>query len=221
MNKLVNIEEAVNKIKNGNTIMVGGFLGCGGPNNLLDYISNNTNLKDLTLICNDTSFVDVGVGKMVNKKMFKKIITSHIGTNKETGRQMMEGETDVELVPQGTLAERIRSGGFGLGGVLTKTGVGIKEIEEGKETIIIDGEKWLLEKPLKADVSLLYCSKADKFGNMAFHGSTQNFNTLMAFAADTVIVQADEIVETGQLNPNEVKVPGILVTDIISGVIYE
>ncbi|KXO16783.1 3-oxoacid CoA-transferase, A subunit [Clostridiales bacterium KA00134] len=217
LNKLIGLQEAVKKIKNGDVVMVGGFLGCGGPNMILDYIADNTDLKDLTLICNDTAFPEVGVGKMVVKKMFKKIIASHIGTNKETGRQMSEEETEVVLVPQGTLAEQVRSGGYGLGGVLTKTGLGSKEIEEGKKIIEIDGEKWLLEKPLKADVALLNCAKADKFGNLEFHGSTQNFNTLMAFAAETVIVQADKVVEIGELNPDNIRVPGVLVTDIVDG----
>ena len=149
--------------------------------------------------------------------MFKKIYASHIGTNKETGRQMSEEETDVILVPQGTLAEQVRAGGYGLGGVLTQTGLGSKEIEEGKQIVEVDGEKWILEKPLKADVALLNCAKADKFGNMIFHGSTQTFNTVMAFAAKTVIVEADEVVEIGELDPDNVRVPGVLVSYIVDG----
>lgn len=217
MDKVINLEKAVSLIKDGDVVMVGGFLGCGGPNKIIDYIVENTDLKDLTLICNDTSFVDMGVGKMVVKKMFKKIYASHIGTNKETGRQMSEEETDVILVPQGTLAEQVRAGGYGLGGVLTQTGLGSKEIEEGKQIVEVDGEKWILEKPLKADVALLNCEKADKFGNMIFHGSTQTFNTVMAFAAKTVIVEADEVVEIGELDPDNVRVPGVLVSYIVDG----
>lgn len=217
MDKVINLEKAVSQIKDGDVVMVGGFLGCGGPNKIIDYIVENTDLKDLTLICNDTSFVDMGVGKMVVKKMFKKIYASHIGTNKETGRQMSEEETDVILVPQGTLAEQVRAGGYGLGGVLTQTGLGSKEIEEGKQIVEVDGEKWILEKPLKADVALLNCEKADKFGNMIFHGSTQTFNTVMAFAAKTVIVEADEVVEIGELDPDNVRVPGVLVSYIVDG----
>lgn len=217
MDKVINLEKAVSLIKDGDVVMVGGFLGCGSPNKIIDYIVENTDLKDLTLICNDTSFVDMGVGKMVVKKMFKKIYASHIGTNKETGRQMSEEETDVILVPQGTLAEQVRAGGYGLGGVLTQTGLGSKEIEEGKQIVEVDGEKWILEKPLKADVALLNCVKADKFGNMIFHGSTQTFNTVMAFAAKTVIVEADEVVEIGELNPDNVRVPGVLVSYIVDG----
>ena len=217
MDKVINLEKAVSQIKDGDVVMVGGFLGCGGPNNIIDYIVENTDLKDLTLICNDTSFVDMGVGKMVVKKMFKKIYASHIGTNKETGRQMSEEETEVILVPQGTLAEQVRAGGYGLGGVLTQTGLGSKEIEEGKQIVEVDGEKWILEKPLKADVALLNCEKADEFGNMIFHGSTQTFNTVMAFAAKTVIVEADEVVEIGELDPDNVRVPGVLVSYIVDG----
>lgn len=217
MDKVINLEKAVSLIKDGDVVMVGGFLGCGSPNKIIDYIVENTDLKDLTLICNDTSFVDMGVGKMVVKKMFKKIYASHIGTNKETGRQMSEEETDVILVPQGTLAEQVRAGGYGLGGVLTQTGLGSKEIEEGKQIVEVDGEKWILEKPLKADVALLNCEKADKFGNMIFHGSTQTFNTVMAFAAKTVIVEADEVVEIGELDPDNVRVPGVLVSYIVDG----
>lgn len=217
MDKVINLEKAVSLIKDGDVVMVGGFLGCGGPNKIIDYIVENTDLKDLTLICNDTSFVDMGVGKMVVKKMFKKIYASHIGTNKETGRQMSEEETEVILVPQGTLAEQVRAGGYGLGGVLTQTGLGSKEIEEGKQIVEVDGEKWILEKPLKADVALLNCVKADKFGNMIFHGSTQTFNTVMAFAAETVIVEADEVVEIGELDPDNVRVPGVLVSYIVDG----
>ena len=217
MDKVINLEKAVSLIKDGDVVMVGGFLGCGSPNKIIDYIVENTDLKDLTLICNDTSFVDMGVGKMVVKKMFKKIYASHIGTNKETGRQMSEEETEVILVPQGTLAEQVRAGGYGLGGVLTQTGLGSKEIEEGKQIVEVDGEKWILEKPLKADVALLNCEKADKFGNMIFHGSTQTFNTVMAFAAKTVIVEADEVVEIGELDPDNVRVPGVLVSYIVDG----
>lgn len=217
MDKVINLEKAVSLIKDGDVVMVGGFLGCGSPNKIIDYIVENTDLKDLTLICNDTSFVDMGVGKMVVKKMFKKIYASHVGTNKETGRQMSEEETDVILVPQGTLAEQVRAGGYGLGGVLTQTGLGSKEIEEGKQIVEVDGEKWILEKPLKADVALLNCAKADKFGNMIFHGSTQTFNTVMAFAAKTVIVEADEVVEIGELDPDNVRVPGVLVSYIVDG----
>ncbi|MDO5713976.1 MAG: CoA transferase subunit A [Tissierellia bacterium] len=217
MDKVIGVQEAVSKISDGDVVMVGGFLAVGGPNKIIDYIVENTDLKELTLICNDTAFIDKGVGKMVEKKQFKKIIASHIGTNRETGRQMNEGETEVQLVPQGTLAERVRAAGYGLGGILTKTGIGIKEIEEGKQKITVQGEEYLLEEPLKADVAIINARYADKFGNLKFEGSTVNFNNIMAFAADTVIVEADEVVEIGELDPNDVVTPGILVDFIVDG----
>ncbi|MGM9972985.1 MAG: CoA transferase subunit A [Clostridiaceae bacterium] len=215
MGKLISIKEAVAKIKDGDIIMVGGFLANGSPVKLIDAIVES-GVKDLTLICNDTAFVDKGVGKMVAAKQFKKIIASHVGTNKETGRQMNSGETEVVLVPQGTLAEQVRAGGFGLGGVLTKTGIGTL-VEEGKEKVVVDGEEYLLEKPLKADVAILYGSKVDKNGNVSYKGSTLNFNNIMAAAAKITIVEADEIVEVGELDPNHVVTPGVFVNYIVEG----
>ena len=215
MNKLISMEEAVNLVRDGDTVMVGGFLGVGTPERLIDALIEK-GVKDLTLICNDTAFVDRGVGKMVVAKMFKKIMTSHIGTNKETGRQMLEGETEVELIPQGTLVEQIRAGGYGLGGVLTKTGLGT-EVEKGKLTINIDGQTYLLEKPIRANVALLFAEKADEKGNLTFHGATRNFNSYMGAAADISIVEAQEIVKVGEINPDDVVVPGIFVTHIIDG----
>lgn len=215
MNKLISMEEAVNLVRDGDTVMVGGFLGVGTPERLIDALIEK-GVKNLTLICNDTAFVDRGVGKMVVAKMFKKIMTSHIGTNKETGRQMLEGETEVELIPQGTLVEQIRAGGYGLGGVLTKTGLGT-EVEKGKLTINIDGQTYLLEKPIRANVALLFAERADEKGNLTFHGATRNFNTYMGAAADISIVEAQEIVKVGEINPDDVVVPGIFVTHIIDG----
>ena len=215
MDKLISIKEAISKIKDGDTIMVGGFLANGTPERLIDAIVES-GVKDLTLICNDTGFVDKGVGKMVVAKQFKKIIASHVGTNKETGRQMNSGETEVVLVPQGTLAEQVRAGGFGLGGVLTKTGLGTL-VEEGKQKVMVDGEEYLLEKPLKADVAILYGSKVDKNGNIAYKGSTLNFNNIMAASAKITIVEAEEVVETGELDPNQVSTPGVFVNYIVEG----
>nr|WP_307775306.1 3-oxoacid CoA-transferase subunit A [uncultured Cetobacterium sp.] len=214
MKKLVSVDYAANLIKDGSSLMVGGFLKCGSPVEVIEKLLEK-GTKDLTLIANDTSFPDVEKGKLVVEKRIKKSIVSHIGTNPETGRQMHSGEMEVELVPQGTLAERIRAAGAGLGGILTPTGVGTV-VEQGKEVIEIDGKKFLLEKPLKADVALIYGSKVDSFGNIAFFGSTRNFNTIMATAADTVIVEADEIIE-GHLDPNEIVVPGIYVDYIVKG----
>ncbi|MFA5611681.1 MAG: CoA transferase subunit A [Anaerolineaceae bacterium] len=215
MNKLISLDDAVNLVRDGDTVMIGGFLAVGTPDLLIDaLIAKGT--KDLTLICNDTGFIDRGVGKMVIAKMFKKILTSHIGTNKETGRQMLEGETEVVLIPQGTLIEQIRAGGHGLGGVLTKTGLGT-EVEKGKQIIDIDGEKYLLEKPLRANIALLFAEKADERGNLSFHGATRNFNTLMGAAADISIVEACQVVKVGEMCPDEVVVPGIFVNHIVDG----
>lgn len=215
MNKLISIDEAVDMIKDGMTIMVGGFLGCGNPHKIIDKLVEK-NVKDLTLICNDSSFPDYGVGKLVVNHQIKKLIASHVGTNPETGRQMNAGEMEVVLVPQGTLAEQVRAGGAGLGGILTPTGVGTV-IEEGKQKITVDGVEYLLEKPLKADVALIAGQKVDKFGNIVYFGATRNFNTLMATAAETVIVEASEIVEVGDLDPNDVVTPSIFVDYIVDG----
>ncbi len=215
MNKIVSMEEAISHIKDGMTIMVGGFLGCGTPNKIIDALVEK-GVKDLTLICNDTAFPEIGVGKMVVNKQFKKIIASHVGTNPETGRQMNEGETEVELVPQGTLAEQIRAAGAGLGGILTPTGVGTV-VEEGKRKLEIDGKEYLLELPLKADIAIIAGKKVDKKGNIYYSKSARNFNPIMAMAADIVIVEAEEIVEVGEIDPNDVMTLGIFVDYIVGG----
>jgi len=215
MNKIIGIEEAVSKIKDGDVVMFGGFLGVGTPEKLIDaLVAKGT--KDLTLICNDSGFVDKGVGKLVVTKQFKKVIASHIGTNKETGRQMMEGETEVVLVPQGTLVEQIRAAGYGLGGFLTHTGVGTK-VAEGKQLITLNGKEYLLEEPLHANVALIFANTADKAGNLNYHGSTRNFNPIMASAADITIVEALKIVEVGEMDPDSVHVPGVFVNYIVDG----
>lgn len=216
MKKVVkNIADALDHIKDGSVIMVGGFMANGTPENIIDYLCKK-NVKDLTLICNDTGFIDKGVGKMVVNKQFKKIIASHIGLNKETGRQMSENETVVELVPQGTLVERIRCAGYGLGGFLTPTGIGTL-VEDGKQKISIDNKDYLLELPLKADVALLFGSKVDTYGNIIYKGSMNNFNNVMASAADITIVEAGELVDIGELDPNQIMTPGVFVDYIIDG----
>ncbi len=215
MNKVITIDEAIDKIQDGMTIMVGGFLGCGNPHRLVDKLVEK-GTKDLTLICNDSSFPDYGVGKLIVNKQIKKLIASHVGTNPETGRQMNEGEMEVVLVPQGTLAEQVRAGGSGLGGFLTPTGVGTV-VEEGKQKIEIDGVEYLLELPLKADVALIAGQTADKFGNIEYFGATRNFNQLMATAADIVIAEVEEVVEVGELDANQVVTPGIFVTHLVNG----
>ena len=208
-NKIVTAEQAVSGIKDGAVIMFGGFLGCGTPEVLIDALLEK-GVKDITVICNDTATPTTGVGRLVAAKRVRKVIASHIGTNPETGAQMNSGETEVELIPQGTLAERIRCAGYGLGGVLTPTGLGT-EAEKGKEIIVSDGKSYLLEKPLKADFAILGASLADKSGNLFFKGTTKNFQPLMATAADTVIVYAEKLVETGEIDPDTVDTPGIFV----------
>ncbi|MEG1256152.1 acetate CoA-transferase subunit alpha [Clostridium sp.] len=215
MNKITSIDDAVAKIQDGMTIMIGGFLAVGTPENIIDALVKK-GVKDLTIIANDTSFPDRGIGKLIVNKQVKKTIASHIGTNPETGRQMNEKEMDVELSPQGTLAERVRCGGAGLGGFLTPTGLGTI-VQEGKDVITVDGVEYILEKPLKADVALIFGSKVDEKGNVYYNQATRNFNPLMATAADMVIVEAEEIVKTGDINPNDVMTPYIFVDYIVKG----
>lgn len=213
-NKIISIEQAVDMVQDGMTIMVGGFLGCRNPYQIVDALVAK-GVKDLTLIANDTSFPEVGIGKLIVNKQVKNLIASHIGTNKETGNQMNSGEMNVELVPQGTLAERIRAAGAGLGGVLTPTGLGTV-VAEGKDIITIDGKEYLLEKALKADLAIIVGAKVDKKGNVRYAKATRNFNPLMATAADIVIVEADEVVEVGQIDPDDVMTPGIFIDYIVN-----
>ena len=213
MDKIRTIDEAASYIKDGMTVAVGGFIGAGTPEKLIDAVIAK-GIKDLTLICNDTALPDKGVGKWVVNRVVSRIIVSHIGTNPETGRQMNAGELEVELVPQGTLAERVRAAGAGLGGILTPTGIGTVA-EEGKEKITVNGKEYLLELPLKADVALLKGRIVDKKGNIYYKKATRNFNPLMATAADLVIVEAEKIVEVGELDPTDVMTPSIFV-DIIA-----
>lgn len=188
--------------------MVGGFLRCGTPYKTINEIVKNKTSK-LILIANDTSYPEYDRGQLIVNKLVKKAIVAHIGTNPETGRQMNAGELEVELIPMGTLVEKIRSAGAGLGGFLTPTGVGTV-VENGKETMVVDGKKYLFEKPLKADIAIIYATKADKFGNAFLDGTTRNFNTVMATAADTVILEPEEITDE-PLNPAEITIPGIFI----------
>lgn len=212
MKKIISAAEAGKMIKNDVSIMIAGFLKCGTPTRVIDEILKSET-SGLTLIANDTCYPDSDRGKLVVNHRLKKAIVAHIGTNPETGKQMHNGELDVELVPMGTLVERIRAAGAGLGGVLTPTGIGTI-VSEGKQIIEIDGKQFMFEKPLKADFALIYGSKVDKFGNVYLEGTTRNFNVVMATAADTVIVEADELVEDC-LDPNMVIVPGIFVDYIV------
>ncbi|HAQ39459.1 MAG TPA: branched-chain amino acid dehydrogenase [Clostridiales bacterium] len=215
MDKIISVNEAAEKVQDGMTIMVGGFLANGTPEKLIGALVSR-NVKNLTLICNDTGFPDRGVGKMVVNKQFKKIIASHVGTNPETANQMNSGETEVDLIPQGTLAEKVRCGGNGLGGFYTPTGIGT-EAEAGREKKIIDGKEYILESPLRANVALLKASVVDKKGNMIFNKTMKNFNPIMATAADVVIVEADKIVEIGEIEPEHVMCSGIFVDYIVGG----
>jgi len=209
MNKLITISDAASYVKDGMTIMVGGFMGTGGPNKIMDALITQ-GVKNLTIICNDTAFPDKGVGKLIVNKQIKRVIVSHIGTNPATIELMNSGELIVTFYPQGTLAECVRAGGAGLGGILTPTGLGTI-MAEGKEVIMVDGKEYLLEKPLRADIALLHANIADELGNLVYKGTTQNFNPIMATAADLVIAEVDEIVPTGSLAPEVIHTPSIFV----------
>ncbi|MDR7866556.1 MAG: CoA transferase subunit A [Sporomusaceae bacterium] len=215
MDKVRAISQALAAVKAGMTVMIGGFLAVGTPERLIDALLQK-GTDGLTVIANDTATPEKGIGKLVVARRLKRAVVSHIGTNPETGRQMNNGELSVELVPQGTLAERIRAGGAGLGGILTPTGIGTS-VADGKEAIKVDGRDYLLEKPLKADVALLKAYMADTAGNLVFRRSARNFNPLMATAADVVIVEAELIVDAGQIDPDEVMTPGIFVDYIVQG----
>lgn len=215
MSEIISLKDAAARVESGSSVMVGGFLACGSPENLLAEVLAN-DVDDLTIIANDTSYPDKGIGQLVASGNVKKVIASHIGTNPDTGKKMHDGSMEVELVPQGTLAERIRIGGAGLGGFLTPTGVGTI-VEEGKKVIESEGQEYLLELPLKGDVALVKAWKADKKGNLVYRKSARNFNPLIAKACETVIVEAEEIVEVGELDPDQVVTPSIFVDYIVRG----
>lgn len=215
MKKLVSIEQAVDHLKSGSTVMIGGFMACGTPPALIEAILKRDDIKDLTVISNDHGMTGLGISKLVAAKRVKKAIATHLGLNPETGAQMNAGEMEVQVIPQGTFAERIRCGGAGLGGFLTPTGVGTV-VEEGKEKMVVDGRTYLLEKPLRADVALLLAHKADQYGNLFYRRATRNFQPLMAMAADLVIAEVEEIVD-GALDPDLVHTPGILVKYLVRG----
>ena len=214
MDKRITAAAAASKIKDGMTVMVGGFLGHGTPESIVDALVQR-GVKDLTLILNDTAYPDRGAGKLIVNKQVKKIIVSHIGTNPETANQMNAGTLEVEFSPQGTLAERIRCGGCGLGGALTTTGLDTL-IEKGKRVIEIDGARYLIELPLRADVDIIRGSKGDEDGNLIYRGTSQNFCPLMAMAADVVIAEIGELVKVGDLSPESVHTPSIFVDYIVA-----
>lgn len=211
--KLSTAKHALAALGHGMTIMIGGFLNVGTPEGLVTEVLDK-GVKDITVIGNDTGFPDKGIGRLIVAKRVKKAIASHVGTNPETGRQMQAGETEVVLVPQGTLAEQVRAAGAGLGGVLTPTGVGTV-VEEGKQKLAINGREYLLELPLHADFALISAHKADESGNLVYRRAARNFNPLMAMAAKVVIAEAEEIVPVGAIDPDEVMTPGLFVTYVV------
>lgn len=216
--KFITMDDAVGRVTDGMTVMVGGFLGCGNAHKIVDALVRS-GVKDLTLIANDAAMPDYGIGKLVVNRQVKHLIASHVGTNPEVAAQMNAGELEVTLVPQGSLAEKIRAGGCGLGGVLTPTGLGTL-VAEGKQVITVDGRDFLLETPLRADVALISGHSVDRRGNVWYKGTTRNFNVIMAAAADTVIVEADNIVEVGDIRPEDVVTPFVLVDYIVDGSKY-
>ncbi len=208
------LEKSVALIPDGASVMIGGFMAVGTPERLIDEIVRQ-NKRNLTVIANDTAMPGRGIGKLVSAKLLRKVIASHIGLNPETQRQMMAGELEVELVPQGTLIERIRAGGHGLGGVLTQTGVGTS-VEKGKQRIEVDGKSYLLEVALRADFALVHAFIADYLGNLGYALTARNFNPVIAMAADTVIACADNIVPIGVLSPDHVMTPAPVVDYLVA-----
>jgi acetate CoA/acetoacetate CoA-transferase alpha subunit len=212
--KVLALADAVALIPDGASLMIGGFMGVGTPGRVMDELVRQGK-RNLTVIANDTAFPGVGIGKLVSARLVKKVIASHIGTNRETQAQMIAGEMEVELVPQGTLIERIRAGGFGLGGILTPTGVGTV-VAEGKRVIEVDGRDYLLEIALKADFALVQAFLADNTGNLSYALTARNFNPVIAMAGSTVIVEAENIVPTGVIAPDHVMTPATLVDYLIA-----
>ena len=207
--RTTSVADAVAKIPDGASLMIGGFMGVGTPERIVDEIVRQGK-HGLTVIANDTALPGVGIGKLVSAGALAKVIVSHIGLNPETQKKMLAGELEVELVPQGTLIERIRAAGYGLGGVLTPTGVGTV-VEEGKRKVEVDGREYLLEKPLFADFALVEAFLADYLGNLTYVLTARNFNPVIAMAGATVIVDAEHVVPVGMISPDHVMTPAPLV----------
>jgi acetate CoA/acetoacetate CoA-transferase alpha subunit len=214
--KTIPLKQAVGMIPDGASLMIGGFMGVGTPERLVDEIVLQGK-RNLTVIANDTAKPGTGIGKLVSSKLIRTAVVSHIGLNPEAQEQMLAGQVSIELVPQGTLAERIRAGGYGLGGILTPTGVGTV-VEQGKRKIDVDGTEYLLEKPLRADFALVHAFLADYLGNLAYALTARNFNPLMAMAGATVIAVAEHIVPVGLIAPDHVITPAPLVDYIVANV---
>jgi acetate CoA/acetoacetate CoA-transferase alpha subunit len=208
------LDGTVAKIPDGASLMIGGFMGVGTPEHLIDELVRQGK-RDLTVIANDTAMVGRGIGKLITAKLVRKVIASHIGLNPETQQKMLSGEIEVELVPQGTLIERIRAAGYGLGGILTPTGVGTV-VEQGKRKLEVDGREYLLETPLAADFALVEAFLADYLGNLTYALTARNFNPVIAMAAKTVIVDAEQIVPVGIISPDHVMTPAPLVDYLVA-----
>jgi 3-oxoacid CoA-transferase subunit A len=220
MNKVVaSAEEAVAQIPDGATIMMGGFGLCGIPENLITAL-HRRGIKDLTVISNNAGIDDFGIGILLRARQVRKMIATYVGENKEFERQFLTGELEVELVPQGTFAERIRAGGAGIGGFFTPTGYGTL-VAEGKETRTIDGVRYVLEKPLHADFAFVKAWKGDPVGNLVYRKTARNFNPVMATAAKVTIAEVEQLVEPGAIDPDHVVTPGIFVRHILTGEKYE
>lgn len=220
MNKLVeSADAAVADLRDGATIMVGGFGLCGNPEHLIAAV-HRKGVKDLVLVSNNCGTTDLGLGPLLKARQIRKIVASYVGENKEFERQYLSGELEVELVPQGTLAERIRAGGAGIGGFYTATGVGTK-VAEGKETRTLAGREYLLELPLHADFALVHAWKADPWGNLVFRKTARNFHPMMAAAATVTVAEAEQVVAVGELDPDQIHTPGIYVKRLVAGTGYQ
>jgi acetate CoA/acetoacetate CoA-transferase alpha subunit len=207
------VEAAVAQIQDGASLLIGGFMAVGPPERVIDEIVRQGK-RELTVIANDTAMPGVGIGKLIGARLVRKVVASHIGLNPETQRQMLGGDLTVDLVPQGTLIERIRAGGYGLGGVLTPTGVGT-EVEKGKQKIDVDGRTYLVEVALRADFALVHAFLADYLGNLAYALTGRNFNPIVAMAGATVIASADHIVPVGVIAPDHVVTPAPVVDYLV------
>jgi len=212
--RTLSLDQAVAMIPDGASVMIGGFMAVGTPERLIDEIVRQKK-RNLTVIANDTAAPGRGIGKLITARSVRKVIASHIGLNPETQRQMMAKEIDVDLVPQGTLIERIRAGGFGLGGILTQTGIGTP-VEEGKQQVEVDGKRYLVEAALRADFALVQAFIADYLGNLGYALTSRNFNPVIAMAASTVIVCADNIVPIGVMSPDHVVTPAPVVDFLVA-----
>ena len=220
MNKVMaSADEAVSDIPDGAVIMSGGFGLCGNPENLIAAI-HRKGIKNLTIISNNCGTTDKGLGVLLQTRQVRKMIASYVGENKEFERQFLGGELEVELNPQGTLAERIRAGGAGLGGFFTPTGAGT-QIAQGKESRVIDGREMIFEKPLKADFAIVRAWKGDKWGNLVFRKTARNFSPMMCAAARITIAEVEHLVEVGELDPDTIHVPSIYVERLFQGSNYQ